>query len=102
MRANAKMRTCLLCSLPAAGFVSKPDKPENEGFIHFIYLGTVAPSVPKDCFSGGRGINVLRLQRFDSSLKGGKGWCLFNIKFKVIPNLWSTKRYSPLPIVSFS
>ena len=73
-------------------------------FIHsfiFIYLGTVAPSVHENCFSGGRGTNVTTL-RFDSSLKGGKRWCLFNIKFKAIPKLRSTKRYSPLPIVSFS
>ena len=68
----------------------------------FIYLGTVAPSVHENCFSGGRGINVFRLQRFDFSRKGGKSWCMFNIKFKVIPKLWSTRRYSPLPIVSFS
>ena len=31
MRTNAKKQTCLLCSLPVAGFVSNPDKPENEG-----------------------------------------------------------------------
>ena len=61
----------------------------------FIYLGTVAPSVHENCFSGGRGTNVTCL-RFHSSLKGGKGWCLFNIKFKAIPKLRSTKRYSPL------
>ena len=67
----------------------------------FIYLGTVAPSVYENCFSGGRGTNVTSL-RFDSSLKGGKKWCLFNIKFKAIPKLRSTKRYSSLPIVSFS
>ena len=67
----------------------------------FIYLGTVAPSVHENCFSGGRGTNVTTL-RFDSSLKGGKRSCLFNIKFKAIPKLRSTKRYSPLPIVSFS
>ena len=28
---NAKIRICLLCSLPAAGFASKPDRPGNEG-----------------------------------------------------------------------
>ena len=74
------------------------------GSIHsfiFIYSGTVAPSVHENCFSGGRGTNVTSL-RFDSSLKGGKRWCLFNIKFKAIPKLRSTKRYSSLPIVSFS
>ena len=27
----------------------------------FIYLGTVAPSVHDNCFSGGRGTNVFRL-----------------------------------------
>ena len=58
-----------------------------------MYLGTVAPSVHENWFSGGRGTNVFRLKRFDSSLKGGKSWCLFNIKFKVIPKLWSTKRF---------
>ena len=58
----------------------------------FIYLGKVAPSVHENCFSGGRGTNVTSL-RFDSSLKGGKRWCLFNIKFKSIPKLRSTKRY---------
>ena len=78
--------------------------PKGHSFIHsfiFIYLGTVAPSVHENCFSGGRGTNVTSL-RFDSSLKGGKRWCLFNIKFKSIPKLRSTKRYSPLPIVRFS
>ena len=35
-------------------------------------------------------------------LKSGKGGRLFDIKFKVVPKLTSTKRYSPLPIISFS
>ena len=73
-------------------------------FIHsffiFIYLGTVTPSVHEKCFSGGRGTNVSSL-RFDSSLKGGKRWCLFNIKFKAILKLWSTKRYALCPLLVF-
>ena len=54
-----------------------------------------------NCFSGGRGKNIYKLQRFDSFLTGGKRWSLLNIALKAIPKLRSTERYSPVPLLLF-
>ena len=66
----------------------------------FIYLGTVAPSVHENCFSGGRGTNVTSL-RFDSSLKGGKRWCLLTSSSRLFQSLGPRKDIALCPLLVF-
>ena len=69
-------------------------------FFIFIYLGTVAPSVHENCFSGGRGTNVTSL-RFDSSLKVARDGACLTSSSRLFQSLDPRKDIALCPLLVF-